>query len=234
MPDALPDTLKPRKRPVQARSEVTVAAIAEAGFQVLLDGGFRRLTTTRVADRAGVSVGTLYQYYPNKRALLAALIALHLDRVAGAVTAACETHRGASLAVLLEEVVAAFLHAKLRRPDVAQALYAPMAEAGGADQVRAAGARVTAALAAALAACPDRPGADPARAAGTLVTVLSALVQAALEGGRPIDRPALQAEMNALALGYLRTVAGRSIPGPAARRAAEATHPAPAVRRSDP
>jgi AcrR family transcriptional regulator len=63
--------LEPRKTPVQARSTVTVEAIYEATFQVLLAvGGPERLTTTRVAERAGVSVGTLYQYFPNKQSLL--------------------------------------------------------------------------------------------------------------------------------------------------------------------
>ena len=49
---------------------MTVEAISEATIQVLLAVGLDRLTTTRVAERAGVSVGTLYQYYPNKQALL--------------------------------------------------------------------------------------------------------------------------------------------------------------------
>ena len=58
---AHPAALKPRKTPVQARSEATVAAIFAATIQVLLSDGERRLTTTRVAERAGVSVGTMYQ-----------------------------------------------------------------------------------------------------------------------------------------------------------------------------
>jgi len=61
---------RPRKRPVQARSEATVAALFEASIQVLLAVGYRKLTTTRVAERAGVSVGTLYHYFPNRQALI--------------------------------------------------------------------------------------------------------------------------------------------------------------------
>jgi AcrR family transcriptional regulator len=72
---------EPRKTPVQARATVTVEAICEATVQVLLTHGADRLTTTRVADRAGVSVGTLYQYYPNKQALLFAVMEDHMDRV---------------------------------------------------------------------------------------------------------------------------------------------------------
>ncbi len=58
--------LKPR----QARSQATVDAIFEATIQVLLKDGLPRLTTIRVAERAGASVGTLYQYYSHKEALL--------------------------------------------------------------------------------------------------------------------------------------------------------------------
>jgi AcrR family transcriptional regulator len=63
------DAFAPKKTPVRQRSTVTVEAISEATIQVLLAVGLDRLTTTRVAEREGVSVGTQYQYFPNKRAL---------------------------------------------------------------------------------------------------------------------------------------------------------------------
>ena len=59
-----------RKRPKQARSTELVAAILEAAAQVLAEEGASRFTTARVAERAGVSVGSLYQYFPNKAAIL--------------------------------------------------------------------------------------------------------------------------------------------------------------------
>jgi AcrR family transcriptional regulator len=74
-------SLEPRKTPIQTRSADTVAAISEATIQVLLSGGPDQLTTTRVAERAGVSVGTLYQYFPNKHALLFSVLEQHLNRV---------------------------------------------------------------------------------------------------------------------------------------------------------
>lgn len=70
-------------------SSSKVGAICEATIQVLLSHGADRLTTTRVADRAGVSVGTLYQYYPNKQSLLFAVFEDHMDKVTQAVEAAC-------------------------------------------------------------------------------------------------------------------------------------------------
>src|SRR5471032_3341611 len=90
MPQAQQTAFEPRKTPVQARSTVTVEAIAEATIQVLLSHGIDRLTTTRVAERAGVSVGTLYQYYPNKQALLFAVLEAHLERIATVLKQACE------------------------------------------------------------------------------------------------------------------------------------------------
>ena len=59
-----------RKRPSQARSTELVAAILDAAVQVLEVEGAARFTTARVAEKAGVSVGSLYQYFPNKAAIL--------------------------------------------------------------------------------------------------------------------------------------------------------------------
>jgi len=58
---SIPAALKPRKSPVQARSSASVEAMLDATLQVLVRDGKERLTTTRVAERAGVSVGTLFQ-----------------------------------------------------------------------------------------------------------------------------------------------------------------------------
>jgi AcrR family transcriptional regulator len=63
-------TLAPRKQPVQARSSELVASLLEAAVRVLSREGAARFTTIRVAEKAGVSVGSLYQYFPNKQAIL--------------------------------------------------------------------------------------------------------------------------------------------------------------------
>src|ERR1700734_1647666 len=89
--------LEPRKSPVQARSAASVDAILQATIQVLLQVGKERLTTTRVARRAGVSVGTLYQYFPNKSALLRAALKRHLDEVTEAIEQVCQEQQGNSL-----------------------------------------------------------------------------------------------------------------------------------------
>jgi AcrR family transcriptional regulator len=63
-------SISSRKRPRQARSTELVAAVLDAAAQVLAKEGAQRFTTARVAERAGVSVGSLYQYFPNKAAIL--------------------------------------------------------------------------------------------------------------------------------------------------------------------
>src|ERR1700722_1669936 len=70
MTDRLSAQISSRKRPKQARSTDLVAAILEAAAQVLAKEGASRFTPARVADRAGVSVGSIYQYFPNKAAIL--------------------------------------------------------------------------------------------------------------------------------------------------------------------
>ena len=70
MPTRRKAQISSRKQPQQARSTELVATILEAAIQVLTREGAQRFTTARVAEKAGVSVGSLYQYFPNKAAIL--------------------------------------------------------------------------------------------------------------------------------------------------------------------
>lgn len=72
---------EPRKRPTQARSRATVAAIVEGAAQVFDKLGYAETTTDLVAQRAGVSIGSLYQYFPDKDAILVALFEHHIEHV---------------------------------------------------------------------------------------------------------------------------------------------------------
>ena len=72
--------LKPLKEPQQARSRVTFEAILGAAAQVFERRGYAGATTNRIAERAGVSIGSLYQYFPNKDAILVALTERHLQQ----------------------------------------------------------------------------------------------------------------------------------------------------------
>jgi AcrR family transcriptional regulator len=71
--------LNPRKKPRQERARQTVDAILEAAAQVFERHGYAAGTTNRIAERAGISIGSLYQYFPNKDSVLVAIIERHID-----------------------------------------------------------------------------------------------------------------------------------------------------------
>ena len=131
MPKSALIALEPRKAPRQSRSLATVEAIYDATIQVLLKSGQDRLTTVHVAERAGVSVGTLYQYFPNKQALLLALLERHMLRTAKVVEDVCAANHFQPLEVMVHELVNRFIDAKLTDRDTSVALYRIAAEMGG-------------------------------------------------------------------------------------------------------
>ena len=79
---------EPRKKPLQDRSSVLVDAIVEASIRILERDGWPGLTTTAVARRAGVSVGSLYQYFPNREAIVVELLRRRTRRLVEAVLGA--------------------------------------------------------------------------------------------------------------------------------------------------
>jgi len=79
-------TEKSRRKPRQARAQATVEAILEATFQLLEESGLTKLTTNRIAERAGVSIGTLYQYFSDREAILFALSQRQSDNVRKKIT----------------------------------------------------------------------------------------------------------------------------------------------------
>jgi len=181
---------------------VTVEAISEATIQVLLAVGLDRLTTTRVAERAGVSVGTLYQYYPNKQALLFAVLRVHSIKVAEAVEHACHANRGAPPPALVQAVVEAFVNAKLERRDVSTALYAAASEPEGAAVVRRLSKRVHRALTAALAEAASTVE-DMEFVALMFYSAMAGATRAVLEAGAPAKMVArLREELLVLCQGY--------------------------------
>jgi AcrR family transcriptional regulator len=199
--------LKPRKTPMQSRSAATVVAIFEATIQVLLQHGFDRLTTTRVADRAGVSVGTLYQYFPNKNALLLAVLGRYLDAIASSIEHACGEQHGAALKDMMVAMCHAFIDAKTRRLDVSQALMRPATKLGGDALRRAAAQRVQAAVLARLGTTKDRTFGELRLPTLVVTTAAMGPVHDAMEHGATAQHlTALRQELVALCLGYLERI----------------------------
>jgi AcrR family transcriptional regulator len=113
-----------RKNPRQARSRATVDAILAATARVLVKRGYDDLTTNAVAAAAGVSIGSLYQYFPNKTALVAALIDHHLEQMNGIVLA--ELSRVARLP--MREAVRCVVELTIRAHAVDPALHRVLGE----------------------------------------------------------------------------------------------------------
>lgn len=170
--------LTPRKSPRQGRAIATVDAIFEATIQVLLSDGLIRLNTTRIARRAGVSVGTLYQYFPNKQALLFAVLERHLAMLAGAIEKACDEIPCATKEMIAETVVKAYLEAKMAQAEISPTLYRIAMELDARELQDAATQRSVKAIEAALAATGDGHFADPGLIAQTLTAALYGTVPA--------------------------------------------------------
>jgi AcrR family transcriptional regulator len=174
---------EPRKMPIQTRATVTVGAICEATIQVLLSEGADRLTTTRVADRAGVSVGTLYQYYPNKQSLLFAVFEDHMDNVAGAVERACAEACHKPMSEMIRRVVEAFVDVKMQRADISGALYKVAPDVGGPALVKRTGQRLRKAIEAMLLTASDQKLAPDRFAIDMMLSAMSGAMRSALEAG---------------------------------------------------
>ena len=177
--------LKPRKKPVQTRSAFTVDAIFEGCIQVLLAQGPERLTTTKVAECAGVSVGTLYQYFADKHSLLAGVLEKHLIDIAERVEQACKESHGQPLESAVRNLVQAFFAAKLERPDVSRALYAVSAELEGNALVMQYAQRTQTSIVALMQSVPDLAVKDLLASSFLVTTSLIGPTQALLSVNAP-------------------------------------------------
>ncbi len=197
-------TLEPRKTPVQARSTASVDAILDATVQVLLKLGKEQLTTTRVAARAGVSVGTLYQYFPNKSALLRAVLTRHLGAVTEHVEAVCRQQSGKPLQQMGTALVTAFFEAKMRDVKTSVALYAVSDDVDGARILQQMNIRSNKAVAAMLATAREQLTGDPLVIALILQGALGGISRRLLESSSPDkELDSMRREVIVLACAYL-------------------------------
>jgi AcrR family transcriptional regulator len=199
-------TLTPRKTPVQARSTATVDAILQAAIQVLVAVGKERLTTTQVALRAGVSVGTLYQYFPNKSALLQACLRRHMDEVGGALERVCEGYKGRPLQEMATALITAYLLAKMNNIKESTTLYAVSSDIDGAAISKAVGLRLQHALAALFATAEEGLRKDPDVVASMMFAALNGVSRKVLESRSPErEVVTLREELTVMMRAYLQT-----------------------------
>lgn len=112
-----------RRRPRQQRSRATVAFVLEAAAQLFAAEGYEAVTTNAVAARAGVSIGTVYQYFPNKDGLVLALLGEHLDDAAALITERLGAVPWVQAADAVEALVRLAVEHNARNPQLTALLY---------------------------------------------------------------------------------------------------------------
>lgn len=171
----------PRKSPQQERSRRLVAAIMDATARILARDGYAQLNTNAVADLAGVSIGSLYQYFPNKGALVTGVVERHGQRIHDTIVAAVGTTPPATLTDAVRHIVAAVVAAHRIDPVLHAVLEAEMPKLGIFDGH----AGTVRAIAGQLAVLPPQVRAeiqvrDPVHAAAVVGEMVHALIHAAL------------------------------------------------------
>jgi AcrR family transcriptional regulator len=202
-----------RKAPRQERSRATVDVIVEAATRVLARRGWARFTTNEIAAVAGVSVGSLYQYFPDKLAIAEAIRQRHLDEVLAALSAADDE----SGALPLGERIGRFMDGVIAAHSIDQALHrvlvdeVPLAARSTCPEFEAEYQRryrvLVAASTGGSAASDCADSADSDDSDDTAARVLSAAVEGAVHAAArrgDLATPALRTELVRLVLAYLR------------------------------
>lgn len=205
-----------RRVPTQQRAKETVDAVFEAALRELLRDDGTTISVNRVAETAGVSIGSLYQYFPNKDALLGGLIVRFVrrrfDAIQGLITELEQEARATGRITPLETVMTILVEGTLgmnrKSAPVERALLAWFARVGSLDALAQVDQAATEAVAQSIARLKDTPNrirdVDPGLAAHVLVQSLRATILTALLY-RPalLEDAALARELVVLATRYL-------------------------------
>lgn len=200
-----PPRLIQRKQPRQARSIATVDDILEAAARILEERGLDAYNTNAVAERAGVSVGSLYQYFPSKDALTAALIRRSASDLVDAIEDAVAKTEGAGLESGIAELVSVAVAHQTRRPELARLLDLEEARLPMRAELEAAAESVKACVAAFLRRHEQElPLGDAESVASDLFFIVRGLVDGAgvADGGALADAD-LQRRVERAVRGYL-------------------------------
>jgi AcrR family transcriptional regulator len=111
-----------RRRPKQRRARQTVEAVLDAVIRLLKREGSRPITTNRIAEVAGVSIGSVYQYFPDKRAIFSALHQRHVDQIDRMVQTELVEHAASSIEELVRAMVEAMVEAHATDPELYELL----------------------------------------------------------------------------------------------------------------
>jgi AcrR family transcriptional regulator len=154
MPNKSPTT--PRKLPKQSRSKVTVEAILEATTHILVEEGYDKANTNRIAERAGISIGSLYQYFPNKESLMTALMEQHAQEMAELVGGKLDRLFDSPLEIAIPEIITAVVAAHAINPRLHQVLSEEIPRSERSPKMHKADERITLLIRAYLERWRDR------------------------------------------------------------------------------
>ncbi len=126
----------PRKKAIQPRAQATVDAILTATARLLVREGYDRASTNRIAEAAGVSIGSLYQYFPSKEALVAALLARHVEEMSAVLQREAALVIDAPLPVAIEHIVRAMLAAHAINPKLHKVFVEQVPRVGRLERIR--------------------------------------------------------------------------------------------------
>jgi AcrR family transcriptional regulator len=132
----------PRKLPRQDRSRLTVEAILEATTRILTEEGYEKANTNRIAERAGISIGSLYQYFPNKESLMVALIEQHSNEMAQLLATKLDRLFDVPLELAIPEIVKAVIAAHAIDPRLHQVLSEEIPRSQRSPQIQQANERI--------------------------------------------------------------------------------------------
>jgi AcrR family transcriptional regulator len=111
-----------RRQPTQRRAQETVGAILDAVIRLLKRGGVSAVTTNSVAETAGVSIGSVYQYFPNKQAIFIALHERHIHQVDQVLRRKISESEGETLDVLVASLLDGMIEMHASDPELATLL----------------------------------------------------------------------------------------------------------------
>ncbi len=202
---APPDRFRSRKQPKQRRSEETRRQILDAAARVFEAYGYASGTTNRIAEAAELSVGSLYQYFPNKDAILRALMQEHLEAGARHLMQQLAGGLPDDLEAALRVVVRATIDNHRAQPRLHRVLFeeAPRAPDFLAQLHESESALVEAA-AGLLDGLPGARMADPKLAARMVVTTIESVVHRLITSPDPVDPALVEDELVAMLTAYLQ------------------------------
>ncbi|TPJ99492.1 TetR/AcrR family transcriptional regulator [Mesorhizobium sp. B2-5-9] len=199
----------PRKDASQLRSRATVDALVEATARILIRDGFDKASTNRIAQEAGVSVGSLYQYYPGKEALVAAVIDRHNKEIMQVVRGAFEEVASEPVERAVRRLVAVAIEAHRIDPKLHRVLAEQIPRTGRLENVEAFNREAHALFKSYLEAHSDElRRVDLGLAAFVSVSAIEALAHSAvLHSSKKLSDEAIKTligETTLLVVGYLK------------------------------